>query len=338
VGVKEYPTTFSSYYSYDAPGLLVTVTRVAGASGRIAVDYTTVDGNTNQVINGDLPATVGTTNIISFFNGATVIYQTNITHDYTPVSGTLVFDDYEMSKTVLIPILDDAGQPRPNRDFNVVLSNPRLDPTETAPIPPPRLDPMFGQAECRILDCDIHPEGPPGFATIVTNPVTQLLESISIFNTLYPTNSVFNFQKKNFRVPRDVNSGFWHNTPVTIYVNRMGTNAGSETLNWRINNFFEDDTHFEDANVYFPLQAGSEYSTPPPDGEIYGPPQVDYVSTSGSESGTIAFPSGAKAFKRTIFRALTRTFRFRFIVKTARTCCIRMAWWRNVLLPFCLMT
>src|ERR1019366_3796727 len=50
---------------------------VAGSSGRVLVDYNTVDGSTNMLNNGDVPAVAN--------------------QDYTPVSGTLIFDDFEMS-------------------------------------------------------------------------------------------------------------------------------------------------------------------------------------------------------------------------------------------------
>src|SRR5262249_588281 len=55
-------STFQTYYHYNAPGALVTVTRVAGSSGRVLVDYATVD---DTAIGGV---------------------------DYVPAQGTLVFD------------------------------------------------------------------------------------------------------------------------------------------------------------------------------------------------------------------------------------------------------
>ena len=103
----------------------------------MAVDYTTVDGDASVTTNGDLAAMADI--------------------DYYPVSGTLVFDDYEMSKTILIEIIDDGGVAQPNRDFKVVLSNPRPDPVESPAVSAPRVDPIFGTVLCRILDCDIDP-------------------------------------------------------------------------------------------------------------------------------------------------------------------------------------
>lgn len=268
VDVKQFPTTYSSYYHYDALGLLVTVTRVAGSSGRVAVDYTTVDGNTNVIVNGDIPAVAGV--------------------DYTTTSGTLVFDDFEMSKTILIPIIDDNGLSRPNRDFGVALFNPRVDPTDSAAVSPPRVDNLFGVALCRILDCDIDPKGPSSSQVVNTN-VTPAITNIVI--SLIPTNGIFNFPKKAIRVPRDVQSAYWHGTPVTIYVNRMGTNDSGVTLAYRVDNFLLDKITYESGNNYFPLQPGSDYATPPSDGVIFGPAATDFA-TGGGESGTITFPSG----------------------------------------------
>ena len=47
VNAAFYNSTLRTYYRYDVPGVLVTVTRTAGSSGRVEVDYTTVDGDTN---------------------------------------------------------------------------------------------------------------------------------------------------------------------------------------------------------------------------------------------------------------------------------------------------
>src|ERR1017187_9811973 len=71
---------------------------VAGSSGRCTVDYQTVDGNSLWFMPlSPISSPIGVTNIPYVGAVAGV--------DYTSVSGTLVFDDYEMSKTILIPIL-----------------------------------------------------------------------------------------------------------------------------------------------------------------------------------------------------------------------------------------
>ena len=160
INAAEFNSTYHTYYTYDQPGLLVTVTRVGGAAGRVLVDYTTQDGDTNQNIPGDIPAVGG--------------------RDYSPLSGTLAFDNYEMSKTLLIPIYDDAFQLsgtsvyEANRDFTISLSNARRDPFEDPSVSPPRVDDNFGQAMVRILDNDIDPKGGSQMDLLVTNPVVTI--------------------------------------------------------------------------------------------------------------------------------------------------------------------
>ena len=87
-----------TYYNYNVPGVLVTVTRVAGSTGRATVNYQTVDG-------ASLP--------IHCRHGCRLFCRYEYAYvgavagvDYVGVTNTLVFDDYEMSKTILIPILD----------------------------------------------------------------------------------------------------------------------------------------------------------------------------------------------------------------------------------------
>jgi uncharacterized delta-60 repeat protein len=305
VTIPDFDTTFHAYYYYDVDGLLVTVTRVAGSSGRVMVNYATVDGNTNIINNGDLPAQANGTNVVLVQTPQGSYYQTNYVHDYVPVSGTLVFNDFEMSKTIRIPIIDDDGIPRQNRDFMVVLSNPQRDPSESGDVSAPRVDPIFGQVLCRILDCDIDPKGPSTLNNVtttilpggITNVVTNTVIADQAGNLLEPTNGVFNFSKANYRIPRDVQP-FWNNAPVTVYVNRAGTNRASVTIHYRFDNDFLDDTSLEDDNNEFPLQPGSDYATPTPPGAgaIKGT-NSDFAGLP--ESGTLAFPggTGANAFQ-----------------------------------------
>jgi uncharacterized delta-60 repeat protein/uncharacterized repeat protein (TIGR01451 family) len=98
----------------SALGVLVTVVRTNGSSGRVMVDYRTVD------------------------NSGTAI--PNI--DYFPVSGTLVFDDYQMSTNFVVPLrnLTNGFFITTNIfDFfkfvNIELSNPRPAPEEEAARP-----------------------------------------------------------------------------------------------------------------------------------------------------------------------------------------------------------
>jgi len=279
-------TVVHTYYTYNPQGLLVTVTRVGGTSGRVSVNYTTQPG-TNNPASGDVGAK-----------------PTGANSDYQSVLGTLVFDDFEMSKTILIPIKAhtsttavDGSICQPNRDFLLSLSAPQLDPGESPAVSPPRVDPAYGQAMVRILDVDIDPKGSFQYHLSFTNPAgstNPINFHTNLMFTPVPTNAILNFQKAHYRVARDV-SNWWGATPVTIYVNRTGTNAAGTTANWRINNYFLAlNDGYDNQNQVFPLQAGSDYAMPNPptaNGLIMGqlpPDSPDFTNSSGA-SGSLSW-------------------------------------------------
>ncbi len=259
----------------DGYGALVTVTRVAGSSGRVTVDYTTTNlamdpylmGPTGFLANGDLPAVPG--------------------QDYVPTSGTLTFDDYEMSKTILIPVLNPYNlPPRPNRDFGVVLSNPQVDPSESSLIPQPRVDNTFSLAVVRILDVNVDPKGESVSQVVVTN--TTMAATNVVTNMVYSTmatNPIFNFERSHYRVYRAGS-----NQVFTIYVDRTGTNPAAMTMNWAVNSqypFVRDSVLNSDET--FPLSPGSDYATPDPadSGVIFGT-VPDFIFPQGY-SGSISW-------------------------------------------------
>jgi len=283
INANQYDTTHGSYYDPNVYGMLVTVTRVGGSSGRVTVDYATENIDPSVLTNGDIPA------VAENFNPTNL---TVATYDYIPVSGTLTFDDFEMSKTIYIPIIDDLGLPRPNRDFNVVLSNPQLDPLETGDVSAPRVDPVFGSALCRILDCDTDPLEGGATQVVTTNLIFGTTNVIYTTNTvlnLTPTNSVFNFSKANYRVPRDI-SQWSAGTPVTVYVNRTGGDLNTAyTLHYRIDGDFLDNGSGDDVNNEFPLQPGSDYAVPTPAGADGIAGITSDFAGVGGDSGTITF-------------------------------------------------
>ena len=277
-------STILTYYQYNVPGLLVTVTRVAGSAGRAWVDYQTVDGTGLPVLPyGDMPALAGT--------------------DYQGVTNTLVFDDYEMSKTILIPIINagasGSGGTTNNTDFGVLLSNARLDPNESGAVAP-RVDPSFSLALVKILNVNADPYGPDIIPLLVTNPPPPATNGIVTTNYViaqFPTNVIINFEKANYRVPEDVNNttnggGGW--TKVVIYAERFGTNRSAITLNYRVNNVLNDDQDAsEEMNNLFPLQPGSDYAVPTP-------PTWSPIQGANSDfnmvQGTVSFPSSGPGF------------------------------------------
>ncbi|HLX70901.1 MAG TPA: Calx-beta domain-containing protein [Verrucomicrobiae bacterium] len=307
-GNQENSTIYDGY-TYDQEGLLVTVTRVAGSAGRVTVGIGTVDGDqlsdhysvdpfSGLLVSDGVPIPLSGDAPAHSFNG-----------DYGQVLGTLTFNDFEMSKTILIPIGDDGGLTQPNRDFGIVLFDPQVDPSEPGAVSQPRVDPVFSQALVRILDCDIDPRGPSQVQ--MTNSVTMTNAMLgsnvtvivtNIFYTLTPTNPVFNFQKSYYRVPEDV-TNFLRGIPITVYVNRMGTNTDAATVSYRINNVFLGNQDLGDqANNEFPLEPGSDYAIPDVNGangngknQVANIFQTSPADFGGAANGTLSFPSGAHA-------------------------------------------
>lgn len=254
-------STSETYYDFGVPGVLVTVTRMAGSSGRMLVDYATEDILPEAALPGDTPAE-------AFF-------------DYFPVQGTLVFDDFEMTKRIVIPIYWDGYEGRSNRNFAVVLSDPRPDDAESPNVSPPRLDGAYSRAIVRILDLDLDPVWARNWQA---DPDEEAEEPMDIFG--WTTNSVFNFQRVAYRTPEDV-SGYWQ---LRVWVGRFGTNREAVTLHYRINNFLgSDESTAELDNNTFPLQPGSDYATTTPAtagiGILAG--ESDFEAT-----GNYSFPGG----------------------------------------------
>jgi uncharacterized delta-60 repeat protein len=290
-----------TYYNYNAPGVLVTVTRVAGSSGRCKVYYSTEDGtNLNLQAFGPLPPndTPGVANV-----------------DYTPVRGQLVFDDYEMSKTILVPIsgANSVNGQMPVNDiqnvyFGMVLSNAQLDTSEFGDLSQPRVDPTFSTAMIKILNQNADPYGPDLIPFVYTNTlititngmvnnqptnivVTNLTTLTNVAIALAPTNVLFGFEKANYRVPEDVNVSTPGWTQVAVYVERFGTNNAATTLSYQINSLEGDDVAIEnEVNNEYPLQPGSDYAGPTPaqpaNTTLRGT-NSDFVLATGS----ISFPS-----------------------------------------------
>lgn len=260
-------STYQTYYQFGVPGLLVTVTRLAGSSGRMLVDYTTEAVTTT--IAGDVPAVAGV--------------------DYAPVSGTLVFDDFEMTKRILIPISPSFPLVATNRNFAVVLSNARPDAGESPDVSPPRLDGGFRRAIVRILDANIDPVFSRNLTADTNDPPVI---------AFMPTNAVFNLARKAFRTVEDVN-GYW--TEVDIWIDRWGTNESAVDVRYRINNPGRGDNADPGELDYnfFPLQPGSDYATPTPEDPdtngnraigIFGR-NADFV-VEGTPRGNYTFPNG----------------------------------------------
>ena len=104
--------------AHSVKGVLVTVTRLGGSTGRALVDYFTA---TNLLFSSN-------------FFGSFAIPGI----DYTPVAGTLIFDDFQTSTNFVIPVRGDFGFSG-NKFLNVQLANPRAAPQENAALIVPTL-------------------------------------------------------------------------------------------------------------------------------------------------------------------------------------------------------
>ena len=323
-------SVISTYYTYIAQGALVTVTRVAGSSGRCTVDYSTVNG-TNMTSLGVMPENdvPGVANV-----------------DYTPVHGTLVFDDYEMSKTILVPIIGAnsrngqlPGNTVQNVYFGMVLSNAQYDANEFGDISQPRVDPTFSTAMIKILNQSADPYGPDIIAFVYTNTtisisnaivnntptnmvVTNTMTITNLAIALAPTNALFGFEKANYRIPEDVNVSADGWTQVAIWVERFGTNGDATTLTYRINNVEGSAAPAqEEQNILFPLQPGSDYAvpTPPTASPIRG-----RFSDFTLATGTLNFPAtGPEANLQeitfTVTNSVATKFNKDFVIELYRT-------------------
>ena len=279
----------SGGYSYG--GALVTITRVGGARGRVTLDYYTANIDTNSIlmntngflVNGDLPAVGPATNISSITIG-----------DYRSVSGTLTFDDYEMSKTIVVPIPYSQSSllARPNRDFLVILTNAQVDSAESPAVSPPRVDPVFSQAMVRILDVNADPKGYGISSMDVVSPdpndptgATLITNTVPVYSTT-PTNAVFNFQKSHYKIYR---AGT--NATFTIFVSRSGTNTSAQTVYYKVNNLspYAKNGGTDNGDNDFPLQAGSDYATPDPANSTTIRDKVPDFSFPGGYTGSVGW-------------------------------------------------
>jgi uncharacterized delta-60 repeat protein len=291
-------STLHTVYPYGAyqEGVLVTITRVGGSAGKVTVDYATVDGDQisdHYSVDPNLGSIVPDGAHVDL-NGDGVARSG---FDFEPVQGTLTFNDFEMSKTIVIPVFDDGRTPRPNRDFAVVLFNAQKDPGEAPSVSPPRLDAIDSQVLVRILDADLDPRGGLSQGSIIvtnTDPSGSNTFTTNATVSLNSTNAIFNFLKSNYRIPEDA-SDYWGNTPITVYVNRSGTNNSAASIFYRINSpYLGDQGADSEANNEFPLQPGSDYAMPTLGakglgsltGGIIGGPPVDF---NGADTGTLSW-------------------------------------------------
>ncbi len=116
-------------------GVVITVVRDLGSAGRVSVPFNTID----------IPGVCGDTN-----SNQAVPFD-GFCGDYLPAAGTLVFDDFEMSKTIVIPVQGD-GVLSGNKTFSITLGVPVLDPLESLELEEPLISPAAGTADITIIE------------------------------------------------------------------------------------------------------------------------------------------------------------------------------------------
>ncbi|HMD53677.1 MAG TPA: hypothetical protein VKJ65_03905, partial [Phycisphaerae bacterium] len=161
--------------------------------------------------------------------------------DYVPVSGTLVFNDYQMSQDIYITVNTNntgilsnlfvfgAGNGL-NAELQVALTSVTLDPTELQSIPPPTLNPTNSTTRVDIMN-----EWQDNFAYV----------PCGFFGF-----DVFNFERSTLGVNRD-------NVAHINVVRGESSDGKAANLYYEIDHKKKND----DWNT-FPLQAGSDYAIP----------------------------------------------------------------------------
>lgn len=181
----------------------------------------------------------------------------NAVWDYLPVKGTLVFNDYEMSKDIYVTVnTNNVGQVTNffgglgngrNAEISVTLDSVALDTNELQTIPLPTIDPTNSTTKVDVLN------------------EWQALGSCGAFGF-----NVFNFERSTLSVDRTAGEA-------VVYVQRGFLNDVSKdyTIYYSIDHRKKND----DWNT-FQLQAGSDYAIP--DNATKGAPEgvVDFDSSS----------------------------------------------------------
>jgi uncharacterized repeat protein (TIGR01451 family)/uncharacterized delta-60 repeat protein len=191
---------------------------------------------------------------------------------FPPFNGTLDFDDYQMS-TDIFPIFvpDEFFRPFPpppkevNRVLSFTLSNPLQDPFESTDIAAPTAGSRLTNAILNILDQDV------------------AAPSDKDVSWGWPGTNVFNFEYATIRCSESVN-GFH---VARIYVRRSSLNFSQATsVDYRINFIFPfNNSHnlFSLGGPEIPLQAGSDYATPPNiESGVFSPSPIDYTPVTGT--------------------------------------------------------
>jgi uncharacterized repeat protein (TIGR01451 family)/uncharacterized delta-60 repeat protein len=236
-------------YGGSPRGEVITVTRLFGNSGKVLVFFDLQD---NTAVEG-------------------TDYTFPVPPD-NPGTNCLIFEDFETTKSFIVPIIDDFfnGNPQgqiggsnpgrigivntiPVRQYTVVITNAVLDPLEDPTVlSPPRIETIHAAANCYIMDMD----GP-----VLEDPFSP---------TLGVTNGVVTFERTRYRVTEGVGTArifVYRGLPLALDpIFGLIQLPIDTTKNTEIHYFIDDRiwnpevTH----DNYFDLQAGSDYAAPDP--------------------------------------------------------------------------
>jgi len=195
-----------------------------------------------------------------------------VDYDPTTASGTIVFDDFQMSSNLSFLVFP-AFDHHVNRVLIGALSNPQLDPLETTTIAPPTALTALTNTLVNILDQEV--SGPDPHADSPFVPVPPFIRSRGTSQGVPGTN-VFNFTTATIACTENVN-GF-RVAQLRVHRSTVQAPPTGSSVDYRIDFYDHNGADTENANNQFrrlalpshnvpfgaeiPLQAGSDYATP----------------------------------------------------------------------------
>jgi uncharacterized delta-60 repeat protein len=212
----------------------------------------------------------GDTNIIigPIFSG---VFPAKAGVDFTPTSGTLVFDDYQMSASFIVPVFSNGNSNNASAIFDVVLSNPRPAPEEMNNAPG-RIIPRLG---------------PQSSAVVYVYEVNAVRRRFNFERSLYRYDEYNPLQ----------NDGPSANNVRTVVIDVLMPFGGGGSVGVRM-------LHNTTLTYAYELQAGSDYAsleneffpnTPYSDGR----PPIENESDFEYQTQTLSFPStGPNQFRQ----------------------------------------
>jgi uncharacterized delta-60 repeat protein len=320
-GVFNFATTSYIVYDYEddissgpntSYGGLLTVIRTNGSTGRVMVDYSVLVnyGVTNYISNGKYYPVTDSSGYVPAIPYYTYYYTTNggstnyLEGEYYPTSGTLLFDDYQMSASFYVETLpygpDNYGDGYNDNYsyFNVTLSNPRPAPEEEL-ARPGFLVPTLGLGATSMVQI-AHTIYSPVMAVSTNNVrttnityVTNITGTVTnrTTNTVILTNAVvstnlttapdtgyYTLVKKNYRFEED-----YQGYSATFYVYHFGSISKDQKVIFRT----IDQNTDAYAEYEYTLQPGSDYADPD---------QKNYPSSPGATA--IAYPQDYKTYSK----------------------------------------